>query len=254
MRSLAIISSQKRGEAYPIYGSDDLKPENLQNLLIKEIFDYYYGLEAFMLTSAATQFLDLILLVINPYSFLNILEDVKYIIQAIHKQHENLIYAKLLRELIKFHICDENANWRNTIFSSANQASLNREYLKILSISERFADGSSKENQALSYKTQQLKNHLLQQTPQQIPEQGIVLSYNNISNSFFQPVKQIESLSIKLLNNILQEHFQCLLQYKISSVHPKTIYKHLLGFIETHCKEQIEMNHSRTLQLQAMHF
>lgn len=250
-KTLVTISSQKRDVAYPIYGLNDLQPANLQNLLIKEIFDYYYGLEAFMLTSAATQFLDSITSVLNPYSFVNTLN---YVMQPMHEQSVNLIFAKILRELIKFHVCDENANWRNDIFSTTAQINLNKEYLRILSISERFVEGSSKENQALSYKIQQLKRHLLQQIPQQASEQNLIFFHNNVSSSFFQQDKQIEPLSIKLLNNILQEHFQHLLQYKISGIKPETIYKHLSGFIKTHCKDQIELNYSRTSQLQTIHF
>lgn len=250
-KNLAIISSQKRGEAYPIYESHDLQPKSLQNLLIKEIIDYYYGLEAFKLTAAAISFLDLISHVINKYSFASAFREIENTIQSVHKLNENLFCAKLLRELVKFYICDENANWQNNTFSSANKIDLNKEYLRILIISQCFAEGLSKESQDLRNKIQQLKNHLLQQ----IPEQDLTL-YDNInsSHSFFQQNKQVEPFSTELLIKTLQEHFQRLLKYKAPTIHSNTIYKNLLRFIQTHCKDQAEISYSRSLTTLTMHF
>ncbi|MCH9637112.1 hypothetical protein [Rickettsiella endosymbiont of Litargus connexus] len=101
---------------------------------------------------------------------------------------------------------------------------------------------AKKDNLDLTHKIEQLKNYLLQQ----FPEQDLILSDNtNSSRSFFQPIKPIGPISIQLLNTTLQEHFQCLLKYKAPTIHSETLYKDLLRFIQTHCKEQVETNHAR---------
>lgn len=238
-KNLAIIRSQKRAEAYPIYNLLELKDKNLQNLLIEEIFDYYYGLEAFNLIYDAKNFLASIPHIIEKkHNFPCSFREIDYIIQPAYKLKENLFCATLLCYLVRFHIY--NKDWRHDIFSSTFTVELYTEYLRILTISQDFSAGSCAEGQALRDKIQQLKKYLP------------YLGNTNPSNSFFQRNKQLEPLSIPLLNKILQEHFQCLLKYKISNISPEIIYMHLLGFIQTHCKEQIEMNHSRTSQLQTM--
>jgi hypothetical protein len=42
----------------------------------------------------------------------------------------------------------------------------------------------------------------------------------------------------KLFFKILQDHFNCLLKYKLDNVPSEKIYEHLRGFIKTHCKKQ----------------
>lgn len=243
-KNLKTISSQKRAEAYPTYTAFDLQSKDLQNLLIEEITDYYYGLEAFNLKSAAMSFLDLIPNIIKKHSFANTLKEIENTIQSVYKPIENLFYAKLLRELVKFHICDENMPWQKNTFSPEKKTQLNKAYLRILTISERFAEGSSNESQALKNKIKQLKNHLLQQLSL---EQDLTLSDNIYSTSaFFHAPKPIEPLSIELLNNTLREHFQCLVKCRAAAIHSESIYKHLLQFIQTHCKqEQVNISHPR---------
>src|SRR5436190_797766 len=244
-KNLNVISQQKRNEAYSTYELSDLRSRNLQILLIDEVFDYYYGLEAFKQTSAALSFLDLTSQVIKNYRF-KPFEEIKNTIQSVHKLNESLFYAKLLRELIKFHVCQENANWHKSTFSSENKANLNKEYLKILTIAENFAEQSNRVRQDLRRKIQLLKTHLLQQfEPNSMPT-------THSMSSFFQPIQR--SYSIEELIKILQEHFQCLLKYKAPGIHSQDIYKHLVRFIHTHCKEQVEMNNSWTSQLSNIPF
>ncbi|MEN9449825.1 MAG: hypothetical protein RJA83_439 [Pseudomonadota bacterium] len=118
-KNLKTISSQKRAEAYPTY--TDLQDRDLQNLFIEEVTDYYYGLEAFNLKSVAMNFLDSIPNLIKEKSFTRLIEDT---INNVGKPTENLFYANLLRELVKFHICDENEHWRNNTFSSEKRINL----------------------------------------------------------------------------------------------------------------------------------
>lgn len=238
-KNLSVISQQKRNEAYPTYSLADLQSRDLQTLFIDEVFDYYYGLEAFKQTSAALSFLDLSLLIIKNYSF-NPLEEIKKAIQSVHTLNESLFFAKLLRELVKFHVCQENIAWQKSTFSSDNKVNLNKEYLRILTIAENFIEQSNKESQDLKTKIKLLKNHLLQQfQPNLIP-------INHSYSSFFQSFQQ--SSSIEALIKILQEHFQCLLKYRNPGIHSQAIYKHLVKFIHTHCKEQIQTNPTWTSQ------
>lgn len=239
-KNLNVISQQKRNEAYPTYTLSNLQSLKLQTLLLDEVFDYYYGLEAFKQTSAAKSFLDSTSEVIKNNNF-NPLEEIKKAIQSAHKLNESLFYAKLLRELIKFHVCPKNANWQKTTFSSDSRLNLNKEYVKILTIAENFTEQSNNESQDLKNKIKLLKNHLLQQfQPNSIPTG---LSHS----SFFKSVQQTSS--IELLINLLQEHFQCLLKYKNPGIHSDDIYKHLVKFIHTHCLEQIQLNHAWTSKL-----
>lgn len=239
-KNLNVISQQKRNEAYPTYELSDLQSRNLQTLLIDEVFDYYYGLQAFKQTSAALSFLDLTLRAIKNYCF-NPLEEIKKAIQSVHTLNANLFYAKLLRELIKFHVCQENADWQKSTFSSENKTNLNKEYLRILTIAENFIEQSNKESQDLKNKIKQLKNHLLQQfQPNSMPTDPAY-------SSFFQPAQQ--SSSVEVFINILQQHFQCLLKYRHPGIHSDDIYKHLVKFIHTHCQEQIRLNDAWASQL-----
>ena len=239
-KNLNVISQQKRNEAYPTYELSDLRSRNLQTLLIDEVFDYYYGLEAFKQTSAALSFLNLTLRAVKNYSF-NPLEEIKKAIQSVHTLNESLFYAKLLRELIKFHVCQENADWQKSTFSSGNKVTLNKEYLRILTIAENFIEQSNNESQDLKNKIKLLKNHLLQQfQPNSMPN-------DSLRHSFFKPVQK--SSSVEVLINILQEHFQCLLKYRNPGIHSDDIYKHLVKFIHTYCQEQIQLNQAWTSKL-----
>ncbi len=244
-KNLNVISQQKRNEAYPTYELSDLRSRNLETLLINEVFDYYYGLEAFKQTSAALSFLDLTLRAIKNYSF-NPLEEIKKAIQSVHTPNKSLFYAKLLRELIKFHVCQENADWQKSTFSSENKLNLNKEYLRILTIAENLIEQSNREGQDLRNKIKLLKNHLLQQfQPNSMPT-------DPSCSSFFQPVQQ--SSSDEVLINILQEHIQRLLKYIRPGIDSEDIYKHLVRFIVTHCKEQRQINQTWTSQLSTIHF
>lgn len=245
-KTLDIISAQKRDEAYPTY-IPDLQSKNLQNLLIKEVIDYYYGLEAFNLTSITMSFLNLTSRVIKQQSFSNTFEEIENTIQSAYKLNENLFFAKLLRELVKFHICSENANWQSQTFSPESIADRNKEYLRILTISERFAEESSNEQQELKTRIQQLKIHLLQQFS---PKPNLTLSNHTYSASaFFQPPKPVEPLSTKLLNTTLREHVQCLVKCRAAYILPETICKHFLQFIHTYCQQdQASISHNRVVQ------
>ena len=243
-KNLNIISRQKRNEAYPTYESSDLQSRNLKALLIGEVFDYYYGLIAFNLFSAGTSFLDRIAEIINKQNFTVKFKKIEETINNVYKPVENLFYAKLLRELVKFHIWDKNLKWHNDTFLSENKQQLYKEYLRILAISEYFAEISGSIGHDFKNKIRQLANHIDQQCNAEQESTRVVSKYP--SNAFFQLPKQTESVSAELLNKTLQEHFECLIENRAPSIRSETIYNHLLQFVQTHCEqEQANIGHTR---------
>ena len=235
-KALAVISTQKRAEAYPTYEKSDLQTENLPQFFIKEIADYYYGLDVLDLSSAAKRFLDLIPKVINTNS-VN-MTSIETIIQSAYKPIENLFYAKLLRELVKFHICDENAAWYKNSFSPGSKKQLVNEYLRILTISNYFAELSGKAGQELKYKIEQLMKHIKQEFD--LKQESTITDLRYSTNTFFpvsQPIKLLPA-SADLLIKTLREHIQCLIKHCVNSIPTLTIHHHLLVFIQTYCKQE----------------
>lgn len=228
-RNLKTISSQKRAEAYPTYSTTILEAKNLQSLFIEETMDYYYGLEAFNLDSVATNFLNLIPQIINNQNSSNNFNKIKEIIHNTHKPNESLFHANLLRELVKFHICDENEKWQKDTFLPGSKNQLHKEYKRILTISKQFAEISGPQGHILQDKINRLINHL---------EKIIAADPKYPTNGFFQQPKQNRSVSVELLNTTLQEHILCLFENRAATIHSETIYNHLLQFIQTHCQEQ----------------
>lgn len=163
------------------------------------------------------------------FSFEDTLKEIENTIQSAYKPNENLFYAKLFRELVKFHTYPKNRSWQENTFSPQEEISLNKECLRLLTISERLAEESSNGQQELKDKIQKLKKHLLQSSP----KQSLTLAKHHPVSSFFQsPKQQIEPLST------LREHIQCLVKCRIAYTKPEIIYKPLLKFIKTYCTEQ----------------
>lgn len=241
--ALDIIRSQKRAEAYPTFTTLELKTKDLKKILIKEITDYYHGLAAFNKYEEAESFLNLIANVIKPKPGITI----EARLRSVAEPTDNLFFATLLRELIKFHICDENEAWRKKTFLTENSVNLNNEYWKILIITKYFAKRVGDKSQDLNKKILQLEKHLLENFS---PEKNLTLSDNTIpSSAFFQLAKQIEPVGIELCINTLQVHYQHLIEYKAPSIPPENIYNHLLQFIRTHCpQKQDKINCSRVSQ------
>ena len=253
---LKIIRRQKRAEAYPIYDPSDLQQDVLEDFLIKEIIDYYYGVKVFKHHDVAQSFLESASQVINhsdsrvmqtysqnitaevfcEHSHL-FFEKIKQTIQSTHKVNESLFYARLLRELIKFHVSPENAHWKNSIFLTGNEVNLYQEYLKILTFAENFTKQSNEKDELLKSEILNLKSHLLKQS-------SLNLATARSSTGYFFQLTQSPSL-MEVLVKILQEHFQSLLKYKQLHINPNQIYEPLVAFIETHCKRNGNYLHKK---------
>jgi hypothetical protein len=175
---LYIICSQKRAETYPTFTALDLKTKDLKKFLIQEITDYYHGLAAFNKYEEAKSFLNLIANVIKPKPSIAIEEHLR----SVAEPTDNLFFAKLLRELIKFHICVENEAWRKETFLTENSVNLNNEYYKILIITKYFAERVGDKSQDLNEKILQLEKHILENFS---PVKNLTLLDNTIKNSAF---------------------------------------------------------------------
>jgi hypothetical protein len=156
----------------------DLKTKDLKKFLIQEITDYYHGLAAFNKYEEAKSFLNLIANVIKPKPSIAIEEHLR----SVAEPTDNLFFAKLLRELIKFHICVENEAWRKETFLTENSVNLNNEYYKILIITKYFAERVGDKSQDLNEKILQLEKHILENFS---PVKNLTLLDNTIKNSAF---------------------------------------------------------------------
>ncbi len=235
-KALTVISTQKRAEAYPTYEESDLHSENLPQFFINEIADYYYGLDVLDLSSAAKHFLDLIPKVINVNSV--DMTSIETSIQSAHKPIENLFYAQLLRELVKFHICDENAAWYKNSFLPGSKKQLVNEYLRILTISNYFAELSDQAGRELKNKIERLANHLKQKF--NLKQESTITDLRYSTNTFFPVPQPTEPLpaSTDLLIKTLREHIQCLIKHRANSITTQIIHHHLLVFIQTYCEQE----------------
>lgn len=233
-KTLAVVKAQKRAEAYPTYEDSDLHSENLLLFFIKEITDYYYGLDVLVFNSAAKHFLDLIPGVINENS-VN-MHRIETIVQSAYKPIENIFYAKLLRELVKFYTCDENATWNKNTFLPESKKALVNEYLRILTISNYFAELSGAAGQDLKNKIAQLADYIKQEF--NLKQESTITDLKYPISAFFRVSQQTEPLPADFLMRTLREHLQYLIKHRADSISEPTIRQHLLLFIQTYCEQE----------------